>query len=280
MYFVADWYSRNIPGERPLYPRLLTDTLGNSVPDMSSYILSLTDIPVDLYTLSVYPRLQTVTRTSGYNVAGRSLSLTDIQVYTSSVRPLYPGLLTDILGNSVADNVFVQFVTDCQPQTVRRHCQLTDIPVYNTVDPALLTDTGVHCYWQVFIYFVADWYSAIHSKCKGAKPWVTDWYTGKQCSLWSLSILWLIFWYTLQMTRCYSQDYRLKLWGTVYLISLGIHCRWPILTGLHFRWYVVIHRVTDWYIGVQCSLHVFIYIVSDRYSSKHFKWQAIIQVTD
>ena len=73
MYFVADSYSRNIPGDRPLYRRLLADTLGNSVPDRSSYTLSLTDIPVDLYTLSVYPRLLTVTRTSGYNVAGWSL---------------------------------------------------------------------------------------------------------------------------------------------------------------------------------------------------------------
>ena len=63
--------------------------------------MSLTDIPVDRYTPSVYPRL--LTNTSGYNVAGRSLSLTDIQVYTSSDRPLYPWLLTDILGNSVAD---------------------------------------------------------------------------------------------------------------------------------------------------------------------------------
>ena len=112
MYFVANWYYRNIPGDRLLYPRLLTDTLRNSVPDRSSYTLLLTDIPVDLDNLSVYHRLLTVTRTSRYNVAGRSLSLPDIQVYTSSDRPLYPGLLTDILGNSVADNVFVQFVAD------------------------------------------------------------------------------------------------------------------------------------------------------------------------
>ena len=81
-----------------LYPRLLTDTLGNNVADRSSYTLSLTNIPVAL-TPSVYPRL--LTDTVGYNVAGRSsytLSLSDIHVYTSSDRPLYTGLLTDIPG--------------------------------------------------------------------------------------------------------------------------------------------------------------------------------------
>ena len=44
--------------------------------------------------------------TDWYNVAGRSsytLLLADIRVYTSSDRPLYPGLLTDISGNSVTD---------------------------------------------------------------------------------------------------------------------------------------------------------------------------------
>ena len=69
-----------------------------------SYTLSLTDILVDQYTPSVYPRL--LTDTSGYNVAGRSsytLLLTDMRVYTSSDRPLYPGLLTDIPSNSLAD---------------------------------------------------------------------------------------------------------------------------------------------------------------------------------
>ena len=100
IYFVADRYSRK--SDRPLYPGLLIDTPWNSVADRSSYTLSLTDIPVDLYTLSVYPRL--LTDTSGYNVAGRSLSLTDIRVYTSSDRPLYSGLLTHIPGNSVADS--------------------------------------------------------------------------------------------------------------------------------------------------------------------------------
>ena len=82
IYFVADRYSRNIPGDRLLYPGLLTDTLGNSVDDRSSYTLSLTDIPVDLYSPSVYPRL--LTDTSGYNVAGRfsyTLSLTDMGVH-------------------------------------------------------------------------------------------------------------------------------------------------------------------------------------------------------
>ena len=82
----------------------MTDTLGNSVADRSSYTLSLTNIPVDLYTASVYPRL--LTDTLWYNVAGRSsytLLLIDIWMYTSSERPLYPGLLTDILGNRVAD---------------------------------------------------------------------------------------------------------------------------------------------------------------------------------
>ena len=87
-----------------LYPGLLTDTPGNSVADRSSYTLSLTDIPVDLYTQSVYSRL--LTDTSGLNAAGRysyTLLLPDIQVYTSRDRPLYPGRLTDIPGNSVAD---------------------------------------------------------------------------------------------------------------------------------------------------------------------------------
>ena len=44
--------------------------------------------------------------TDWYNAAGKSsytLLLTDIRVYTSRDRPLYPGLLTDISGNSVAD---------------------------------------------------------------------------------------------------------------------------------------------------------------------------------
>ena len=94
---------RNIPGDRLLYPGLLTDTPGNSAADRSLYTLSLTDIPVYLYTPSVYPRL--LTDTSRYNQAGRTsyiLLLTDIRVYTSSDRPLYPGLLTDSPGNSAA----------------------------------------------------------------------------------------------------------------------------------------------------------------------------------
>ena len=102
---------RNIPGDKLLYPWLLTDTPGNSAADRSSYTLSLTDIPVDLYTPSVYPRL--LTDTSGYN--GRSsytLWLTDIRVYTSSNRPLYPGLLTDTPGNCVFDILSVYFVAD------------------------------------------------------------------------------------------------------------------------------------------------------------------------
>ena len=61
---------RNIPGDRLLYPGLLTDTPGNRVANRSSYTLSLTDIPVDLYTPSVYPRL--LTDTSEYSVAGSS----------------------------------------------------------------------------------------------------------------------------------------------------------------------------------------------------------------
>ena len=55
-----------------------------------------------------------MTDTAGYNVAGRSsytLSLIDIWVYTSSDKPLYPGLLTDIPGNSVADTG-LRIVTD------------------------------------------------------------------------------------------------------------------------------------------------------------------------
>ena len=43
----------NIPGYRLFYPGLLTDTPGNGVADRSSYTLSLTDIPVYLYTPSV-----------------------------------------------------------------------------------------------------------------------------------------------------------------------------------------------------------------------------------
>ena len=62
-----------------------------------------------------------------------TLSLTDIRVYSSSDRPLYLGLLTDISGNSVADTAL----------------SLTDIPLYNQGDrlvyPALLTDAGVQC---------------------------------------------------------------------------------------------------------------------------------------
>ena len=59
LYFVADRHSS--PGERLLYPKLQTDTLGYSVADGSLYTLSPTDIPV----------------------------------YTLGDRPLYPGLLTD-----------------------------------------------------------------------------------------------------------------------------------------------------------------------------------------
>ena len=56
-------YSRNISDDRPLYPGLLADLLGNSVADRFTYTLSPTDIPIDLYTSSVYPRL--LTDTSG-----------------------------------------------------------------------------------------------------------------------------------------------------------------------------------------------------------------------
>ena len=87
---------RNIPGDRVIYPGLLSDTPGNSIADRSSYTLSLTNILVDLYTSSVYPRL--LIDISGFNVAGRTsytLLLTNIWVYTSSDRPLYPGLLTE-----------------------------------------------------------------------------------------------------------------------------------------------------------------------------------------
>ena len=55
-----------LQGDRSLYPGLLTDILGNSVADRSSYTLALTDIPVALYTRSVNPRI--LTDTMGYNV--------------------------------------------------------------------------------------------------------------------------------------------------------------------------------------------------------------------
>ena len=58
---------RNIPGDRLFYPGLLTDTPGNSVADRSLYTLSLTDIPVDLYTPGVYSRL--LTDTSGVQLS-------------------------------------------------------------------------------------------------------------------------------------------------------------------------------------------------------------------
>ena len=44
LYFVADRHSG--PGERLLYPKLQTDTLGYNVADMSLYTLSVTYIPV------------------------------------------------------------------------------------------------------------------------------------------------------------------------------------------------------------------------------------------
>ena len=101
--FVADRHSG--PGERLIYPKLQTDTVGYSVTDRSLYTLSPTDIPV--YTLGdrpLYPGL--LTDTPMYSVACRSLftlSLTNIPVHSPCDRPLYPGLLTDTLGNSVAD---------------------------------------------------------------------------------------------------------------------------------------------------------------------------------
>ena len=159
----------NIPGDRPLYPGILTDTPGKSVADRSLYTLSLTDIPVALYTPSIYPRL--LTNTSRYNVAGRSsytLSLTDIWVYTSSDRPLYPGLLTDIPGYSVADNGLRIL---CCWQIFRYTIQVTGryklhyllTQGYSVADrlsyTVLLTDIPVY-------------------KCQGAIPRVTDWYTG------------------------------------------------------------------------------------------------------
>ena len=69
------------------------------------YTLSPTNIPV--YTLGdrpLYPRL--LTDTPMYCVAYRSwftLSLTNILEYSPCDRPLYSGLLTDTLGKSVAD---------------------------------------------------------------------------------------------------------------------------------------------------------------------------------
>ena len=66
LYFVANRHSG--PGERLLYPKLLSDTLGYNVVDRSLYTLPPTDIPV----------------------------------YTLDDRPLYPGLLTDTPTYSVA----------------------------------------------------------------------------------------------------------------------------------------------------------------------------------
>ena len=110
LYFVADRHSG--PGERLLYPKLQTDTLGYSVIDRSLYTLSRTDIPV--YTLGDRPQFPgLLTDTPMYSVACRSwftLSLTNILAYSSCDRPLYIGLLTDTPGNSVADRslLFIQ----------------------------------------------------------------------------------------------------------------------------------------------------------------------------
>ena len=90
------------PGDRGLYPGLLTDIQGNSVAYRSLYTLLVSDTLLDLYTPSVYPKL--LTDTTGYNVAGRSsnnLLLTDILVYTPSYlislstlcgQPIFTGL--------------------------------------------------------------------------------------------------------------------------------------------------------------------------------------------
>ena len=104
LYFVADRHSG--PGERLLYPKLQTNTMGYSVVDRSLYTLFPTDIPV--YSLGdrpLYPGL--LTDAPMYSVAYRSwftLSLTYIPVYSPCDRPLYPGLLTDTLDNNVADS--------------------------------------------------------------------------------------------------------------------------------------------------------------------------------
>ena len=96
---------RNIPGDKLLYPRLLTDTPGNSVADGSSYTLSLTDIPVYLYTPRIYPNL--LTDTSGtMQLAGLHI-LCCWLIFGCPIQVtgpwLYPGLLTDIPGNRAAD---------------------------------------------------------------------------------------------------------------------------------------------------------------------------------
>ena len=113
------------PGDKPLYPRLLNNILGNSV------ALSPTDISV--YTLGdmlLYPWL--LTDTPVYSVAYKSwctLSLTNIPVYSPCDRPLYPGLLTLTPSNSVADRslytllliqVYLSITVNYQ-QTVRLH---------------------------------------------------------------------------------------------------------------------------------------------------------------
>ena len=90
LYFVADRYSG--PGERLLFHKLQTDTLGYNVAERSLYTLTLTDIPV--YTLGdrpLYPGL--LTDIPVYSVTYRSwftLSLTNILVYSLCDRPLYP----------------------------------------------------------------------------------------------------------------------------------------------------------------------------------------------
>ena len=90
--------------DMPLYPGLLTDIRGNSVADTGLRILCRWQI--FRYTIQVPGRYTPRNwLTQGYSVAERSsytLSLTDIPVYTSSVRGLYPRLLIDTQGNSVA----------------------------------------------------------------------------------------------------------------------------------------------------------------------------------
>ena len=105
-WFVTDRHSG--PGERLLYSKLQTDTLGYSVADRSLYNFSPTNIPV--YALGDRPQCPgLLTDTPMYSVTYRSWFFSVADQY-SGIRSMwqttiiYPGLQTDTL-------VFVYFVT-------------------------------------------------------------------------------------------------------------------------------------------------------------------------
>ena len=150
------------PGDRPLYPRLQTNILGNSVAD--KYIRILCRWPVFRYVLQVtggYTRVQCSLEILLYFVTDRYSG--------SGERQLYLKLQTDTLGYSVAD----RFLYTLSP---------TDIPVYFLGDrplyPGLLTDTPVYSVAYRSCFTVTDQYSGIPSMWQTTIPRVTDWYTG------------------------------------------------------------------------------------------------------